>query len=70
MAETIKYSTAIEELENIVNEIEGDQISLDELTSKLKRASFLLKECKKALFETEQEVKTIIDEMGEAESDK
>ncbi len=70
MAEKIKYSTAIEELENIVNEIEDDQISLDELTNKLKRASFLLKECKKALFETEQEVKTIIDEMGEAESDK
>ncbi len=69
MAESLKYSEAIEELENIVNEIEDDQISLDELTVKLKRASYLIKKCKKALFETEQEVKTILDEMKDPESD-
>ncbi len=68
MAESIKYSEAIEELENIVNEIEDDQISLDELTVKLKRASYLIKKCKEVLFETEQEVKTILDEMNDTES--
>ncbi len=70
MDESIKYSEAIEELENIVNEIEDDRISLDELTNKLKRASSLIKICKKALFETEQEVKTILDEMNESSTEQ
>ena len=70
MTETIKYSEAIDELEALVDEIENDQISLDELTDKLKRASFLIKVCKKALFETEQEVKTILDEMNESSTEQ
>ncbi len=70
MAESIKYSDAIEELENLVNEIENDQISLDELTGKLKRAALLIKTCKKALFDTEKEVKTIIDEMNDPPTEK
>ncbi len=69
MDESIKYSEAIEELENIVNEIEDEQISLDELTAKLKRASFLIKTCKKALFDTEKEVKTILNEMNNSGSE-
>ncbi len=70
MPESIKYSEAIEELENIVNDIENNHISLDDLTSKLKRASSLIKTCKKALYDTEKEVKSILDEMNEDSAEK
>lgn len=65
MSESIKYSDAIVELENLVKEIENDQIPLDELTGKLKRASLLIKTCKNVLSETEKEVKGILDEMND-----
>ncbi len=70
MTKSIKYSQAIEELENIVNDIENENISLDDLTEKLKRASFLIKTCKKALFNTEKEVNSILNEMNEESNEE
>ncbi len=59
----INYSEAIEELENIVAEIENEDISVDELSEKVKRASELIRICKNVLFKTETEVNSILQEM-------
>ena len=43
MSEQISYTDAFEELQTIVTEIEQGEISVDELSEKVKRASFLIR---------------------------
>ena len=63
MNKELKYTEAFEELQNIVNDMEDSRISVDELDSKIKRASELLKICKNKLFKTEENVQKILDEI-------
>ena len=63
MSNEIKYSEAIEELELIVNEIENEEITIDQISKKVKRAAELIAICKKALNVTEEEVKGILNEL-------
>lgn len=60
---TLKYSEAIEEVEKIINQIESNELDIDELTEKIRRASELLKFCKQKLHFTEEEIQKIIDQM-------
>ncbi len=62
------YTKAIEELENIVAEIENEDISVDELSTKVKRAAELIRICKTVLYKTEEEVNTVLKEMQEEQS--
>ncbi len=62
------YSQAIEELENIVTEIENEDISVDELSAKVKRASELIRICKTVLYKTEEDVNAVLKEMREEQS--
>jgi exodeoxyribonuclease VII small subunit len=64
---TLKYSEAIEEVEKIIDQIESNELDIDELTEKIRRASELLKFCKEKLHFTEEEVQKIIDQMQEDE---
>jgi exodeoxyribonuclease VII small subunit len=57
---SITYKEAAEELEQIVAEIESEEIDVDALGEKVKRASFLIKTCKEKLRRTEQEVKKVL----------
>ncbi len=59
----IKYTAAFEELQNIVEEIESGEISVDELSEKVKRASVLIAICKEKLFKTEDDVNQILKEL-------
>jgi len=59
----VKYSEAIEEVERIINQIESNELDIDELTEKIRRASELLKFCKQKLHFTEEEIQKIIDHM-------
>lgn len=59
------YQKAIEELEKIVNEIENEEIAVDELSEKVKRASKLITICKAKLTKTEEEVNKILQEIKE-----
>lgn len=68
MKDNITYSQAIEELEAIVNEIENEDISVDVLSEKVKRASVLIGICRKALHTTEEEVKKILEELNREKS--
>jgi exodeoxyribonuclease VII small subunit len=63
MAKTkLTYSSAITELEEIVQEIESGEIDVDVLTAKVKRASELIKFCREGLRNTQKEVeKTLVD---------
>jgi len=58
------YSAAFEELKEIVDQLEHDNISVDELTEKMKRATVLLKICRDKLTKTEEEVKKTIAELS------
>ena len=58
----LTYTSAITELEAIVQEIESGKIDVDVLTAKVKRASELIKFCKDSLRNTQKEVKkTLVD---------
>lgn len=58
------YSEALAELEGIVGEIENEEVEVDRLLEKVKRASFLLRYCREKLRYTEEEVKKVLSEMG------
>lgn len=59
------YTDAFEELQAIVSEIERGQISVDELSEKVKRATRLISACQAKLTETETEVNNILDGLGD-----
>ncbi|HEX6892200.1 MAG TPA: exodeoxyribonuclease VII small subunit [Chryseolinea sp.] len=67
MNEKITYTQAFEELQAIVEEIENGQISVDELSEKVKRATVLIKLCKTRLTTTEEDVKQILKELEDGE---
>lgn len=56
----INYTEAFLELQKIVAEIEDGEISVDELSEKVKRAAFLIQICKKKLSATEEDVNSIL----------
>lgn len=66
MNEELKYTAAFEELQQIVSEIEEGQISVDELSEKVKRAALLIKICKTKLSSTEEDVNRILKELDGA----
>jgi exodeoxyribonuclease VII small subunit len=66
MSETINYTEAFLELQTIVSEIEQGEISVDELSQKVKRASQLIKICKAKLSATEEDVDKILKELDTA----
>ncbi|MBR1992351.1 MAG: exodeoxyribonuclease VII small subunit [Bacteroidales bacterium] len=56
----LTYTDAFEELQKIVKKMENADISVDELTKNIERASELIKICKEKLSKTEAEVNKII----------
>lgn len=72
MQDNISYTDAIQELEAIVSKIENEDITVDDLAEKVKRASLLIKICRDKLTKTEQDVNAVLkelktDERSEAE---
>ena len=68
MTKLPNYKEAFEELQEIVSEIEEGNISVDELSSKVKRAALLIKICKDKLTATEGDVNQILRELESGES--
>jgi exodeoxyribonuclease VII small subunit len=64
MKKEIPYTQAIEELEEIVSSIENEDVNVDELSVKVKRAAELIKICKNKLHNTEEEVVSILKEIN------
>lgn len=63
MNEQMNYVDAFEELQRIVSEIEEGQISVDELSEKVKRAAHLITICKTKLSTTEEDVSRILKDL-------
>ena len=66
MSETINYTLAFQELQQIVNDIENGEISVDELSEKVKRAAQLIRICKTKLTTTEEDVNKILKDLESA----
>ena len=63
MSKEQTYSDAFAELQQRVADIEDGEISVDELSQKVKRASELIAVCKKKLTSTEEDVNQILKEL-------
>ena len=59
----ITYDDAIMELNEIVQQLENESVSIDELTQLVQRASELTTFCREKIFKTEQEVEKILKEL-------
>jgi exodeoxyribonuclease VII small subunit len=62
---TLTYEKAYAELEKIAEEIENEDVSVDVLAEKVKRASELVEFCQAKLKSTEEEVNKILAQMAE-----
>jgi exodeoxyribonuclease VII small subunit len=61
MTNKMTYETAMRELEEIVSGIEEENISIDELSKQVKRATELIEFCKSKLYKTEEDVKKVLE---------
>ena len=57
------YNEAIEKLHAIVKDLENGELDVDVLSEKVKEATRLIKLCKKKLFNADEEVKKILEEL-------
>lgn len=62
MAKKLTYTIAQNELKNILEEIQSGDISIDDLSSKLKRAKELVLFCKVKLRTIEEEIDALEEE--------
>ncbi len=58
------YIEAKKELEEIVQSIEQQELDVDTLTEKMKRASVLIALCKEKLTKTDEELKKLLEEIS------
>ena len=63
MEENLTYESAYSELEQIYSQINNEQVSIDDLALKVKRAAVLISFCQNKLRNTEQEINNIISGM-------
>ncbi len=59
------YAAAYAELKEILNALQQDEIGVDALAEKVKRAAHLISYCGERLRSTESEVQKVLDELGE-----
>lgn len=62
MAE-VKYSKAVEKLDEIIRKIESEDIDVDELSLKVKEAVELVKMCKLKIEKAELEIKKVVENL-------
>jgi len=65
-----KYSQAITELQEIVDGLRDENIDVDELSHKVKRATELIGICRDKIEKTEMEVKNILKKFEEEKDEK
>lgn len=60
----ISYSEAVQELESILHELENNQnVNMDLIAEKVKRAAFLMDFCKKQLHELDEELEKMLEQL-------
>ena len=69
-AKRVTYAEAMAEVEKILSRLRSGEVSVDELSSDVARATRLIAECRKILSRTEAEVERLINpESGDETSD-
>ncbi len=68
MSKKPTYQEAFDELQQIVSDIEDGEISVDDLSKKVKRASELIAVCKDKLSSTEEDVNQILKELEDQDA--
>lgn len=63
MENQMNYTDAFDELQQIVEHMENGEITVDELSLKVKRVAELIKICKQKLTTTEEDVNQILKEL-------
>lgn len=61
------YAQAVERLEEIMNSIQSGGMDVDKLAVALKEASALVQFCRGKLFKVDEEVKQLLDTIGNEE---
>lgn len=56
---TSSYDDALQELQTIVQQLQDNQIPVDELSAKIKRAARLIKYCQEKLRSTEEDIQAL-----------
>lgn len=56
----MKYEEAVQELQNIIQQLESDEVNMDNLLDKVQRAKELLVFCKSKLRNVESEVNEVL----------
>ena len=63
----LKYQDAVNELNEILEDIQQENVDVDELSTKVKRATELITSCKQKIQKTELEVKNILKKFAQDE---
>jgi exodeoxyribonuclease VII small subunit len=58
------FTTAVTEIEKILQKIESGNLDVDKLAVEVKRASELIRECQKKLRTTEEEINNIFKDLS------
>ena len=64
-SDEVGYTAAMEELEQILQEIEGDDVDVDVLTERVGRAAELIRICRQRIANTRAEVERVVAELDE-----
>ena len=56
----MKYETAMQQLETIVQRMENGELDIDSLSEQLETAQQLVKQCRERLTKTDEEIKKIL----------
>ena len=68
-AESPSFNIAMQELESILERIDGDDIDLDQLATELRRATELLELCRGKIRKADIEVNQIVKQLEDSGSD-
>lgn len=67
-AEEIRYADAMAELEQILEDLENDEIDVDELSTRVNRASTLIRLCRERLVHSRGEIEQVVADLEALES--
>ncbi len=59
----LSYNESMQEVEKILASLEKEYPDIDDLSKDVRRAVELLQECKKKLFDTDEEIKKVFDDL-------
>ena len=63
MSNELTYTTAKQELQAILKEIESENVDLDQLSEKVKRATELIEFCREKLKGSEEKINSILQDL-------